>query len=156
MNKKLIGRCGLYCGICEIYRACKDSKKLQEELAKKYNCSPEEVRCEGCQALDIYGWSGDKEWGTNCKILKCLNAKKSRSCYECAEFDSCERFNEFAKIYLKLGVDLRENLRLIQKGKAEEWLLEKDKKWRCPKCGNPIVVSYDFEDCHWCGSKLRQ
>ncbi len=145
-NKNLIGRCGLYCGICEIYRAYKDSRKLQEEIAKKLNCRPEEVKYEGCQALDVYEWSYKKEWGTNCTILKCLNTKKLNFCYECAEYDTCQRFNKFAKIRLP-EIDLRRNLQMIQEGKFEEWLLEQDKKWRYPRCGNPIIVSYD-KNCH--------
>ena len=70
VDKNIIGRCGLYCGICEIYRAYKDSKELRKELAKKHNCDPEKVMCEGCQAIDVYGWSLEKEWGKNCKIFK--------------------------------------------------------------------------------------
>jgi hypothetical protein len=52
-NNSLAGRCGLYCGVCEVYRAYRDLKKLQKELVKKHNCSPEEVRGEGCQASRI-------------------------------------------------------------------------------------------------------
>ncbi len=33
-DTNLIGRCGLYCGICEIYLAYKDSKELQEKWQK--------------------------------------------------------------------------------------------------------------------------
>ena len=45
--------------------------------------------------------------------------------------------------------------KIAQEGKDEEWLLEQEKKWRCPECGNPIILSYDFKDCHWCKNKLR-
>ena len=155
VDKNLIGRCGLYCGICEIYRAYKDSKELQKELAKKHNCNPEKVRCEGCQAIDVYGWSLEKEWGSNCRILQCLNARELNFCYECTEYDNCKRFDKFARICAGLGINLRRNLQMIKEGKAEEWLLEQDKKWRCSKCGNPIIFSYDFKNCHWCGNKLR-
>lgn len=155
MNKNLIGRCGLYCGICEIYRAYKDSKELQEALAKRHGCASEEVRCEGCQAIDIYGWSYEKEWGRNCKILICLNTKKLNFCIECTEYDACQKFDKFAKICSGLGMDLRGNLQMIGEGGGEEWLSEQEERWRCPKCGNPIIVSYDFKDCHWCGERLR-
>jgi hypothetical protein len=156
LNKNLAGGCGLYCGICEIYRAYKDSKELREELAKRHNCQPEEVRCEGCKAIDVYGWKYDNEWGVNCNILKCLNTKKLNFCYECDEYDTCKRFDQFAKICLGIGIDLRENLKKIQEGGVEEWLLEQEKRCRCPKCGNPLIVSYEFKDCHWCGNKLRE
>lgn len=36
-------------------------------------------------------------------------------------------------------MDLRANLQRIQEGKAKEWLVEENKRWRCPKCGNPIT-----------------
>ncbi len=155
VDRNLVGRCGFYCGVCEIYRAYKDSKELREEIAWKHGCSPDEARCEGCQAIDVYGWSYDKEWGKNCKIVKCLNAKGLNFCFECDEYDRCERFNRFAEICKGLGIDLRKNLEMIKEGRIEEWLLEQDKKWRCPKCGKPIIVSYDFKNCHWCGYKLR-
>jgi len=155
VNRNLVGRCGLYCGFCSIYRAYKDSKKLQEELAKKFNCLPEEVRCEGCQTLDISGWSHEAKWGTNYTILKCLNAKKLKFCYECAEYGRCQKFDEMTRLCSEIGVDLRANLRMISEGKVVEWLLEQDKKWRCPKCSNPIVNSDDFKNCHWCGNRLR-
>ena len=66
MNKSLIGRCGLYCGICEVYRAYKDIgaqyiMSLREELAKQHKCQPEEVRCKGCQAIGVDGWAHEKE-----------------------------------------------------------------------------------------------
>jgi len=155
VNKNLVGRCGLYCGFCSIYRAYKDSKEFREEIAKKYNCSPEEVKCEGCRAIDVNGWSHEEDWGKNCEILKCLNAKKLTFCYECAEYDTCQKFDELAKAYSELGADLRRNLQMIREGKVDEWLLKQDKKWRCPKCDNPIVVSENFKNCHWCGIKLR-
>jgi hypothetical protein len=155
VNKNLIGRCGLYCGVCEIYRAYKDSQELRGKIAKKHNCLPEEVRCEGCQALSVYGWSYEKEWGSNCKILKCLNAKGFSFCYECPQYDTCQLHAGLAKACLP-RIDLRANLQLIREGKAEEWLLEQDQRWRCPKCGNPVIVSYEFKECHWCGNKLRE
>ncbi|MCK4247085.1 MAG: DUF3795 domain-containing protein, partial [Methanomicrobia archaeon] len=49
INENLVGRCGLYCGACIIYRAYKDSEELRRIIAKDNNCKPEEIRCEGCQ-----------------------------------------------------------------------------------------------------------
>lgn len=156
VNRNLAGRCGLYCGICEIYRAYEDSRELQVELAKKHDCSPAEVRCEGCQALDVYGWSKEREWGKKCKIVKCLNGRELDFCYECDVYDICQRHVDFARICAGLGIDLRENLKIIQEDGIGKWLMEQDKKWRCPECNRPIIVSYDFTDCHWCGARLRE
>ena len=156
VNRNLAGRCGFYCGVCEIYRAYKDSEKLREKVAKKHGCSPDDVKCEGCQAVDICGWSHDKQWGANCKILECLNSKGLKFCFECDKYDTCELFSSFAEICLKSGIDLRKNLQMIKEGKIEQWLLEQDKKWRCPNCGKPVIVSPDYKTCHWCGYQLHE
>jgi hypothetical protein len=153
-NKNLVGRCGLYCGICPIYRACKDSREFQEKVAKRHGCLPGEVKCGGCQTVNLHGWSHERNWGKNCKILKCLNSRKLNFCYECIEYDTCQIFDEFAKMNLNLGIDVKRNLEMIEDGKIQEWLFEQDQKWRCPSCGNPIAVSSDFRNCHWCGHKL--
>jgi len=76
VNKNLVGRCGLYCGACVIYRAHKDSKQLQRKIAEQEKCKPEQIRCEGCQTASTNGWDEKgEEWGKNCKIFKCLEAK---------------------------------------------------------------------------------
>jgi hypothetical protein len=153
-DKNLVGRCGLFCGICSVYRAYKDSREFQEKIAERYGCLPEEVRCEDCQTLDVHGWSHEKDWGKNCKVLKCLNSRKLRFCSECAKYNTCQRFDEFARMNSYFGIDVKRNLQMIKEGKIEEWLLEQDKKWRCPSCGNPVAVSSDFRNCHWCRNKL--
>ena len=68
----------------------------------------------------------------------------------------CQQHSQFASVCLKLGMDLKRNLQIIQKGESSEWLLEQDKKWRCPKYGNRIIVSFYLKNCHWCGSRLRE
>jgi hypothetical protein len=47
VSKNLVGRCGLYCGFCLIYRAGKDSEKLRKSVARRSKCKPEDIRCEG-------------------------------------------------------------------------------------------------------------
>lgn len=148
-----MGRCGLYCGVCRIYRAYMDSGKLREKLAEEFNCSPEEVRCEGCKKLGETGWDKEKYWGRNCKIVKCLDKKELVFCYECEDYNTCKKFGKFAKICLKIGINLRENLDVIKSGKIDEWLKQENERWKCPECGKPI--SADLEDCHWCDAKLR-
>jgi len=155
VSRNLVGRCGLYCGICEIYRAYRDSEELRRQLAEKHDCSPQDVRCEGCQAIDVFGWSREKEWGKNCKILRCLNRRELTYCYECPDYEPCKKHADFAKICSGLGMDLRQNLNNIQETDATQWVTEQERKWRCPKCGQAIIVSYAFTDCHWCGARLR-
>lgn len=107
-----------------------------EKLAKKLNCSPEKVRCEGCLALT------SDCWGNECKILQCLKNKGVEFCYQCNEYEknSCEKFGKLARGYLDIGVDLRANLERIKKGETEEWLHESAEKHKCPSCGKPLPV----------------
>ena len=151
VNPSLAGRCGLYCGYCEIHRAYKDSVSVRIQLAKKHRCAPGDIVCEGCQRVHARGWSKDPDWGRNCRILKCLGDRGLRFCYECTQLDSCELWGDLAEAYLHLGVDLKENLRQYKHGRVRKWLEEQDRKWRCAHCGNPMIVSSDFFRCHRCG-----
>ncbi|NIU39053.1 DUF3795 domain-containing protein, partial [Candidatus Bathyarchaeota archaeon] len=78
VDRNLIGRCGLYCGACGIYRAYRDGGAYRERLASAFKCPPQKVRCQGCQALT------PECWGNDCKIVKCLNVKGLQFCYECS------------------------------------------------------------------------
>lgn len=122
IDRNLVGRCGLYCGTCRVYRAYKDSEKLREKLAKEFNCLSEEVRCEGCQKLNEIGWDKEKYWGSNCRIVKCLNKKRLNFCYECKEYEICNKFDKFYKICLKIGINLKDNLDMIKAGNIDKWL----------------------------------
>jgi len=148
LNRDLVGRCGLYCGACSIYRAYKDGRQHQEKLAAHFNCQPEQVRCEGCQALT------EDCWGNDCAIVTCLRAHGYDFCYECASFadESCEKYAKIANTYAPRGVDVRANLRTIQAGRTDEWLAEQEQRWRCPACGQPITAWEDT--CHWCGQEF--
>lgn len=153
VNENLVGRCGLYCGSCIIYRAYKDSSRLRRLVAEKENCSPEIVRCEGCQTVLTNGWEGDHEWGRHCRIVKCLEEKELDFCYQCDLYPDCEKFSELGETATKLEVeDLMDNLEKIKAGKVAEWLEEEDAKWRCHQCGKP--VTRHLQECHWCGAKL--
>ena len=155
INENLVGRCGFYCGACLTYRACKDSEQLRRIVAERYNCRPEEIRCEGCQTVLTNGWDVDENWGKKCKIVMCPEAKRLDFCYECDTYLECEEFHRIiADLCLEHGENLVENLNKIKTGKVEEWLEEEDKKWRCPKCGKPIAMR--LTECHWCGAKLRE
>ncbi|MCL6578791.1 MAG: DUF3795 domain-containing protein [Candidatus Bathyarchaeota archaeon] len=155
VNKNLVGRCGLYCGACIIYRASKDSDQLRMNVAERMKSKPEEIRCEGCQTVLKDGWNvKSEEWGKNCKIIRCLRAKGLDFCYQCSIYPNCEKFLEIANSCLKHGENLIENLERIKTGQVEEWLEEENRKWKCRKCGKPIAMH--LSECHWCGAKLRK
>jgi len=144
----LVGRCGLYCGACSIYRAYKDDGEYLSKLAQFFKCPPEKVRCEGCQALT------PECWGNDCKIVQCTNIKGFSFCYECPQFDdrSCEKYEELAKRYLEDGVDVRANLARVKSGRIEEWLRECRERFRCPHCKKPLPEG--SKKCYHCGKEF--
>jgi hypothetical protein len=151
VDEDLVGRCGLFCGACGIYRAYKDGGEYRQRLAGFFKCPPEKVRCEGCQTLT------QECWGNDCKIVRCLNAKGLSFCYECSDFEnhSCEKFEKFCEDYLKEDdVDLRANLARIKAGEVDEWLKESEQKFHCPFCSKPLPTKSFGKKCYHCGKEL--
>lgn len=145
-DPSLVGRCGLYCGACGIYRAYRDNGEYLERVAESFECTPDLVRCEGCQDLT------EDCWGHECKVLKCLKKKGLGSCHECDGLDGCEMFLDLYDGYKEIGVDLKQNLERIKSGDTLNWLEDQEEKWRCNACGKPI--SCHMEECHRCGAIL--
>ena len=150
VNENLVGKCGLYCGACTIYRAYRDGGAYLQGRAQRFKCAPEKVRCEGCMALT------PDSWGYECKIVQCLRNKGFEFCYQCGEYieNSCEKFGKLAQGYLKDGVDLRANLDRIKKGQTEAWLRESEARFKCPECGKPLSVGAIVTKCYHCGTDL--
>jgi hypothetical protein len=144
-SESLIGRCGLYCGACDIYRAERDDPGWRARIAASHDCAVEQVRCNGCGNLS------PECWGHGCKIVSCTELKGVRFCFECAEYDanSCDAFGRLAAGYLEAEVDLRENLSRIREGKAQEWLHATRQRFTCGACGKPVAVW--SAKCHHCG-----
>ena len=143
-DEDLVGRCGLYCGACSIYRAYKDSGDYLKRLSEHFKCPPEKVRCEGCQILT------PECWGNDCKIVQCLRTRDYAFCYECPQYEerSCEKFEKLAKGYLEDNVDIRANLEKIKIGKTKEWLKESKNRFRCPYCKKPLPEG--SKTCYHC------
>jgi len=147
----LVGRCGLYCGACSIYRAYKDDGERLKRLAARFKCPSEKIRCEGCQILT------PECWGNDCRIVQCLKAKNYEFCYECPKYEerSCEKFEKLAKGYLEEdNVDIRANLEKIKIGKVKEWLKESKKRFKCPYCKKPLPTG--SKKCYNCKKEFPQ
>jgi len=149
-EKNLVGRCGLYCGSCIIYRAERDSEELRKRIAERNSCKIEEVHCEGCQIVMDEGWDGDEVWGKNCDIVNCLESKGLKTCYDCS--DVCEKFENWYEEMLEHGEDLKKNLKKINEDDLGNWLNEEKEKWSCPECGKPLIIN--LEECHHCGVNI--
>ena len=155
MNENaLIGRCGVYCGACCIYRAYKDGGDYLQQLGKFMDLAPDKIRCNGCQALtpdcDAY----------SCTIRLCLDSRGHQYCYECSEYKSytCSKFEKVAIKWDKDGIDLIENLELIRAGKIEELNKINEEKFRCKNCGKPLpALRFIFDKkCYHCGAELTK
>ena len=150
MNERaLIGKCGLYCGACAVYRVARDGDGEAEKFAARFNCPVEKVKCNGCGDLL------EDSWGLDCKIVSCLRDKGLKYCYECPEYDarSCEKYEHISQGYAEDGVDTRANLSSICEGREDEWLAEQRKFFTCSHCGNPVIVGRDT--CHHCSRPVR-
>jgi hypothetical protein len=142
----------MYCGICEIHRAYKDGGKLRIDVAKKYKCLPGDVRCDGCRAVHIVGWSRAEDWGKNCVILRCLKEKNLETCGDCKAITACGKCGAVVEEYAHLGLDLKQNLRRQHEVGLEKWLADQDERWRCQQCSTPSVLSADQQRCLRCGT----
>ncbi len=142
----LIAYCGLYCGDCIQFesRASELAKALVEELEKidYANYADAKNACAGnskviggselqyyqefAKVLNVIAVQGCKRpcrlggdgCGEACDIKKCVISKDFAGCWECGEFDTCEKFEHLAPI---VG-DIRVNLRDIKKYGPEEWI----------------------------------
>lgn len=150
METNLVGKCGLYCGACSIFRAQRDNPRLREAIANGVKCSVDAVRCQGCGGLTTECWC------YGCKILACLKKKQYDYCYQCNEFvvRSCSLYQKLADDYQEAGEDIRKNLLMIKQGKVNEWLKEQELKYSCPSCHQPISV-WD-EKCYHCDYQLKK
>jgi hypothetical protein len=148
VDVSLVGRCGLYCGACGIYRAYQDNGAFLEYVSKSWNIPKEKIHCNGCMALT------PECSGSGCERVRCLDSKGYKFCFECPSFKerSCEKYEKLASRYLERGEDMRASLIRIEMGEVNVWLEEQDKRWRCPSCGHPI--SWFGGKCFNCGKPL--
>jgi hypothetical protein len=150
MEEYLVGRCGLYCGACGIYRAERDRPKLRAWLAEHFGCRPEEVRCVGCRPDDPGCWSPD------CKRLKCLEERGLENCAACpdAHPESCSLLAELHEQYSAWGFDLAESLALLREEGAEGWLKSMEARYVCPGCGAKLTLNDNV--CPECGNEVSR
>jgi len=151
VNYALVGRCGIYCGSCALYRAYKDGGEYLRQKSKEWEMPIEQIRCEGCHALT------PNCAGYECKIVRCLDSKGLEYCFECIEYEqhACEKYEEGARKCAENNVDLRTNLERIKAGETKAWLEECEDKFKCPSCGNPLpVLGWDKINCYHCGVNL--
>jgi hypothetical protein len=143
-DKVLTAYCGLYCGDCIRYKSKAADLSLEllnelkrvhfENYAKAKRSSVKEL--EGyaemiktietisnlkCNTLCRLGGEGCVN---PCQIKKCVTSKNLKGCWECNEFEECDKF-EFLKPFH--GDGPRKNLKKIKKYGLDNWSIHREK-----------------------------
>lgn len=138
-NKDLIGYCGLYCGDCFSYKGeiadlAKDLRKKLRET-KFARVSQEWAKIDFFKELKNYrecyevlgamlrfrcektcrGGGGPPF----CEVRKCCQAKGIQGCWECDEFETCDKLDFLKPIHKDAHL---KNLRKIRKQGTDEFL----------------------------------
>jgi hypothetical protein len=142
---ELVGYCGLYCGDCIRYRS-KASDLARELLCELHNTGFDKyaavktdsvdqldtVRkfeyygecCEVLEAIVALQCNSPCRMGGGCApppcdVLACCREKGFDGCWQCDEFEKCEKFESFRALY---GDSPRQNLRTIRNFGLEKWV----------------------------------
>ncbi|MFH2043857.1 MAG: DUF3795 domain-containing protein [Pseudomonadota bacterium] len=143
-EKILTGYCGLYCGDCIRYkcRASDLADELLNEIDKNHFAEYANVKkihtkefenfelfCATVKAISEIncenpcGSDGDGCGGT-CKIIECVKNKSLEGCWECENFEGCDKF-DFLKSFH--GEATLKNLRKIKELGINNWAKAREK-----------------------------
>ena len=150
IHEHLAAACGLYCGACVIYRACRDNnqKRLEEffpDISSQRGVPQDNLYCDGCL-------SGGRltEYCQQCPIRLCPGNKSGVSrCSECPDFP-CSLITDFNNDGIRHHAEVLDNIRRMREIGVANWVIEKDRRWRCPQCGAP--VEWYARPCFQCGA----
>jgi len=137
MSTELVAYCGLYCGDCFNYKG--EIADLARDLRKKLREAKFDKAAPGLskyfkafrdygQCYEVLGAMvrlrckrGCREGGGNpsCKIRICCRKRGMAGCWECAEFETCARFDFLKPIH---GDATAKNLRKLRKEGIESFL----------------------------------
>ena len=122
MKEILIAPCGANCAVCSAY------------LAREFDIKTKGVKMPYC--------SGCRPENRVCAFLKkrcdLLMNGKVKYCYECAEYP-CDKLQAIDLRYrTNFKTSFIENLTSIKTKGIARFLLQQEKKWRCPECGGTI------------------
>lgn len=77
MDRKMIGRCGKFCGECQFYVGV---------AGEGAGASGETATCGGCQG------PAEACCNVECKVVACLDERGYRYCAQCAEINDCTKY----------------------------------------------------------------
>lgn len=126
-NKELIAPCGLYCGVCGIFRATVDNDQgLKEKLSRAYGTKVEDINCSGCLSDNVFPYC------RVCPVKACAQGKRLEGCHRCSDFP-CDKIESFPVAEGKKNI-LRAVPRWREIG-TEAWVKEEEALFKCKSCG---------------------
>ncbi|MFW9876671.1 MAG: DUF3795 domain-containing protein [Candidatus Thorarchaeota archaeon] len=145
VKKELLAPCGLYCGVCRIYKAHQEKDiKFKKEILPTLNDygakSVEDIACTGCLSDGVIF-----HFCRTCSIKDCIKDKKIEGCYLCNDFP--------CKIIINWPDprDKKIMLRTIPAWRdlgTEKWVIEEEKRYKCPRCEN--LLFHGARKCNKC------
>jgi hypothetical protein len=144
LEAELTAYCGLYCGDCLRYRskAAGLAQDLMSELQAVQFDKYAEVKSAAVKELENYNEclrvldaivklgcdtpckSGGDGCSGPCEIKRCVNSKNLEGCWECDEFERCDKFESFRPVH---GNTTKRNLRKIKKYGLNGWAEHREK-----------------------------
>ena len=142
MNSELVSPCGLYCGVCGIYRATvNNDEQLKEKLAKAYGDTPDKMNCRGCRSDSVYWYCAV------CTIKDCTKEKGYLGCHQCDCFP-CDKIENFPVPEGKSNI-LRA-IPLWRKLGDEAFIKSEEDLFTCTQCGAQLFRG--ARKCRKCGT----
>jgi len=143
-DQVLTGYCGLYCGDCIRYRskAADLAFELLNELKRVHFENYVKVKQSSVKEFERYDEMiksvetinnlkcdtpcrlGGDGCAKPCEIRKCVPSKKLQGCWECSEFEECDKFEFLKPMH---GNGLQKNLKKIKKYGLDNWAIHREK-----------------------------
>ena len=137
-RKDFAAPCGLYCGACSIRAAYnrKDDQLLKAmadgvSLYLGHKVETGDLACEGCLS-DLLA-APCRE----CEIRDCALSRGYTRCAECNDFP-CDRIRNFNNDGMPHHSEVIKNVHRQKEVGVDSWIVEQDKRWRCPNCSAEI------------------
>lgn len=138
LNSDFLAPCGLYCGVCGVHFATRDSNNgFLEKLLGVYqgnmpgleHLTIEDIKCDGCLSGRV------SIFCQVCAIKDCTRQKGYSGCHECDDFP-CRHIEAFP-----MPVGKKVILRAIpywREHGTQKWVADEEARYLCPQCGHRL------------------
>ena len=155
--------CGLYCGACDILQAYRHGLETQrtpewsdlpERFRKHLPAQNADIRCHGCKSDTVFRGCA------RCPMRSCARKRGNvELCVDCADYP-CLRTRLLGLVVRLMSLERKLPHQRVRRANQErircvglaEWLVEQDRRWRCPQCGT--LFSWYRATCPQCGREL--